>query len=249
MKCPQFISLYTAKSMKEYIRTFSGNQARFVRPHYNRSHGQTNPMPKLKTLDHVKKFINPKTLYPILNNIVYGWLKPKLEEIDEIRLSVWCRSYGMDASEKTIPVKFAPQTTKNVKHRLNASCNHICCDWGYHIGYTRLLEKGGESYEVMLVEQLANTIALNMSLVKKCDDFHIILSLDNASNSNIENVRNCIIQGICRHLAEYITNQYKYTNRYGVKFDFREFRLTVMYIQFSFISFHRIISHFMSSLS
>ena len=214
--------------MKEYIRNFQGRHSRFVRTKYNKLYNQDEPMSKLQALEHVKKFINSKTLYLVMNNIIYGWLKPKMDEIDQIRLSIWCPSYGMDASERTIPLKFGPQQTKNIKHRLNASCNHICCDWGYQIGYTRLLEKSGERYEVMLVEQLASIISMNMSLVQKCDDFHIKLSMDNASNSNIENVRNCIIEGLIRHLGlQYHSNGYIYINQYGVKFDLRKFRITV----------------------
>ena len=207
-------------------------------------------MSKLQAMKHVYKFVNTKTLYPVLNNIIYGWLKPKLDEIDQIRLSVWCSYYGMDASERTIPLKFGPQQKKNVKHRLDASCNHICCDWGYQIGYTRLLEKSGEGYEVMLVQQLASIVSFNMSLVKKCDDFDIKLSLDNASNSNVDNVRNCIIEGLIRNLEVEIKNQHLYINQYGIKFDFCTFRITVMFVfdhTLLFISStHCIISHLIS---
>ena len=202
----------------------NGNYSRKIRKQYNQLY--SNSMGKLQSLKIAEGFINKKTLYPVLNNIIYGWLKPKLDEIEKIRLSIWCPYYGMDASEKTIPLKFAPQQRQNIKLKMNASCNHICCEWGYHIGYTRLLEKAGERYEVMLVKQLAATISNNMSLVKKCDDFDIKLNLDNATNSNVDNVRNCIVQGIYHHLS-IPTMVYEYINPQKFKFDLREIRVTV----------------------
>ena len=219
---------YIAQSMKQFIRTFNGKYARVARKGYNKLFEDS--IQKSYTLDLVNKFINKRTLYPALNNIIYGWLKPKLDEVEKIRLSVWCSYYGMDASERTIPIKFGSQLQKT-KFRLNASCNHICCDWGYHLGYTRLLEKAGERYEVILVQQLANTISLNMPLVKKCPDFHIKLSLDNATNSNVDNVRNCIVQGIQSHL-QISSLACQYINNHGVIFDLRDFRITVEYIQY-----------------
>ena len=210
--------------MKQFINKFNGNYTRYAREGYNKLFSDT--IQKFEIANLVEKFINKKTLYSVLNNIIYGWLKPKLDEIEKIRLSIWCSYYGMDASERTIPIKFAPQQTSKTKIRLNASCNHICCDWGYHIGYTRLLEKAGERYEVILVQQLAYLISLNMSLVRKCTNFHIKLSLDNSTNSNIENVRNCIVQGIQNHL-QIPSSQYQYINYHRIKFDLRDFSITV----------------------
>lgn len=211
--------------MTKYIANFCGLYSRSTRKGYNELY---KPIP-LKTNESIRsevaKFLCKKTLYPALSNIAYGYIIPYLKQIDDIRLSIWIKYYGMDAAYSTIPLKFGPGV-KHCKLRLDASNNHICDDWGYHIWDTYLLEKSAESYDRVLVRQLAGCVSRNMQLVKKCDDFSVKLSLDTGTQTNIENVRNCLIEGIFKHL-HLSRNATSYINPNGVVFNLKDFRISV----------------------
>lgn len=210
--------------MADYLKLFTGLITISTRSEYNKWKGVS--LDKLDIYEEVSKYVNKSTLYPYLSNIVYGHIIPELEIIDDIRLSIWVQNYGMDAAESTIPLKFGPQGKGNAKFRLKASANHICDEWGYHLWYTRFLEKAAEKYEVILVDQLGSCIARNMQLVKKCNDFSIKLSMDTGTQGNVENIRNCLVQGMFKYLnLSPKTQQYKNTN--NVVFDLRKFRITV----------------------
>ena len=213
--------------MADYIRNFTGCFARTARKGYNDLFKPLTPLKTLQCREEVGKYVSRKTLNPILSNLVYGYIIPELKKIDDVRLSIWIKNYGMDAAESTIPLKFGPQGKSKNKYRLVASGNHICEDWGYHIWYTRFLEKAGERYEVMLVQQLGGCISRNMQLVKKCVDFSIKLSMDTGTQCNVDNIRNCLIESMYKYLPISPTST-SYTNDNSVVFDFKSFRITVM---------------------
>ena len=212
--------------MAQYIKYFVGLYSRPARKGYNQLFKPLQPKAKQECRDAVEKYVGKDTLYPALSNIVYGHIIPELDKIDDIRLSVWITNYGMDAAESTIPIKFGPQGKACDKYRLTASGNHICDDWGYRIWYTRFLEKAAERYDIMLVQQLAGCIARNMQLVKKCKDFSIKLSMDTGTQSNANNVRNCLMEGIYKHLQ--ISPSHTFYNNGKIISDLRQFRVTVM---------------------
>lgn len=211
--------------MQEFRKNFKLVYSRYARQQYNR----LNPNAikgKFELSDEADKYIQRDVLYKALNNIIYGHIEPELKKIDDIRLSVWINYYGMDAAESTIPLKFGPQGKGGIRRRLTASCNHICCDWGYTIWNIRLLEKAGEKYEIVLVQQLAGCIARNMQLVHECPDFSVKISLDIATQCNDENMRNCLIEGFYEQLP-IERNQKEYINPHGVVFYLPDFRISV----------------------
>ena len=210
--------------MKEYIKFYAGIFSREGRRGYNKLHPLASK-DIIQVREDVSKFMQPTPLYKALSTIIYGHLIPELNKIDDLRFSVWIKYYGMDAAESTIPLKFV-QISPKQKVRLNASCNHICDDWGYQIGNTRLLEKAGEGYDVILVQQLAFLIARNMKLCKSCNDFANSLNLDTGTESNVENIRNCLLEGIFKYL-ELSDDATHFKNDHGVIFKLDTFRISV----------------------
>lgn len=222
-----YTTLHSGNSMREYTRNITSNYATNAREGYNELFKPYPTKTYNDIIEEVSKFINQKTLYLILSNLVYGHVIPELKKIDDIRLQKWVSNYGVDSAESTIPVKFGPGQS-SVKFRLNASNNHITCGFGYQLWYTRCLEKGGEGYDIILRDQLGSCIARNMQLVDKCSDFSIKLNLDTATQCNIENVRNCLMEGICKSLK---ITQFEIDNGYcndnGCMFWLQDFRISV----------------------
>ena len=228
--------------MQEFIRSFATSAQRAARQEYVKLFGHKG---KIEIIQEAKGFLEPRTLYKCLSNIIYGHIWPELKKIDDIRLSVWIKFYGMDAAESTIPLKFGRMENQSTRRKIQASANHICCDWGYNCWYIRFLEKAGEKYEVVLVEHLASCIARNMQLCKKCPDFYIKLSIDTGSECNVDIVRNCLCEGISKILK--IKPDGFYRNQFGVEFSLKNFRISVKSFQsisFPFIAFHSLSLHF-----
>lgn len=219
--------------MSSYIRDFVTSWAAPARRLYNEMY-PNDTMSKFEAMRIIEPFLNDATLYGALNNYLLGWLKPKLAEIDDIRLSKWNKYYNIDASESTIPLKFGLQSNNNNKYRLNASDSHVACDWGYLLGYTRFLEKCGEGYDKIFVQQTSFIIAKNMRKVKDFDEFTLKFSLDTGTRANADNIRNCLIEGILSHLrcnqlqSEVLSDRF-FTNQYGVTFDLASLSITVKY--------------------
>lgn len=115
-------------SMQEYINSFITNYATHARKGYNALYRPCPMKTNIEIMEEIKRYIHHDTLYPILSNIVYGYIMPELEKIDDLRLSVWISYYGIDAAESTIPLKFGPMGKGSNKFRLHASNNHICDD-------------------------------------------------------------------------------------------------------------------------
>ena len=212
--------------MTDYIKDATGRYARTARKGYNELVQPLSPLTTFECRAKVQSYFGNGTLYPVLSNIVYGYIIPELEKIDDIRLSIWVKNYGMDAAVSTIPLKFGPIGRSGSRYRLDASGNHICDGWGYQLWYTRFLEKSGEKYEVMLVQQLGGCISRNMQLVKKCIDFAIKLSMDVGTQCNVDNIRNCLIEAMYKHLPISMDSTI-YKNKNGVIFDLKQFRITV----------------------
>ena len=187
---------------------------------------------KIQVVEHLKKYFNKKTLYKGINGILYGWLKGKLDEVDDFRLQYWNPFWNMDASFRTIPHKFGPQQGNNIKTELEATDSHLQDQYGYAIKYTRFLEKGGEKYEVLLVQQLADSISSNMRLCKFVEDFDFTQAIDigfntdTGSEANPDNIRNCIVQGIQQKL-NLNPDEYFYTNDHDITFDLRKLSIEV----------------------
>lgn len=220
--------IYIAQSMQEYIRNFKLSCSRIVRQGYNSLFPSRG---KFDFVDETSKYLQSPVLYKALSNIVYGHIIPELQKIDDIRLSIWISNYGLDAAESTIPLKFGPMQKDGkgagyIKPRLHASASHLCCDWGLVLREIRFLEKAGEKYDIVIVQQLAACIARNMQLVRECIDFAIHLNLDTGTECNVENIRNCIIEGIIRFLS-LSSDAKEWTNQFNVRFDFTQFRITV----------------------
>lgn len=221
--------------MQEFIRSFASGAQRAVRQSYVKLFGYKG---KIDIINEAKQYLQPRTLHKCLSNLIYGHIWPQLQRIDDIRLSVWIKYYGMDAAESTIPLKFGRMENKSTRRRLQASANHICDDWGYNCWSIRFLEKAGEKYEVVLVEHLAGCIARNMQMCRNCDDFYVKVSIDTGSECNDGNVRHCLIEGLYRKLP--ISPDGTYRNQYGVLFKLNEFRISVksfVFIQYSLSSF------------
>ena len=119
---------------------------------------------KLDFIREMKSLLNSKTLYKICNNIIYGWLKKEMDKVDTLRFQKWILYYNIDASARTIPHKFGPQSHNNMKKCIEATDSHIVdIKYGYSLWQTRMLEKGGESHQKTIVEQLGSCIAENMT--------------------------------------------------------------------------------------
>ena len=211
--------------MREYIKFYAGIFSRDGRRGWNKLQHRVVPKGIMQVREHVSKFMNSSALNKALLTIIYGHLLPELNKIDDLRFTAWIKYYGMDAAESTIPLKFV-QISRDKKVRLNASCNHICDDWGYQIGNTRLLEKAGEGYDVILVHHLAGCVARNMRLCKRCEDFSVSLNLDTGTETNVENIRNCLMEGIFKHLS-LSPHAKSFKNQHGVVFKLDEFRISV----------------------
>lgn len=172
--------------------------------------------------------------------MLLGWLKPKLDAVDRIRLEYWNEWYNMDASYRTIPHKFGPQQSNQIKNRLDASCQHLHCKYGYQINDTLLLAKGAESYEKTIVQHVGHTISDNMKLCKYIDtskydftkEINIGLNLDIGSECNVDNVRNCIVHGIRQGLGYDIVDddRHSFNNVHNIDFDLRKISVQVLYL-------------------
>ena len=165
--------------------------------------------------------------------LVYGWLKPELDKVDCIRWTKWIQYYNIDASARTIPHKFGPQAHNKSKTKLEATDSHIMDKYGYLLHYTRFLEKGGESYQKIFVEQVGSCIANNMIYIEeKPDGLHAKFSMDMGTEANADNVRNCIVQGVQR-LFEVNNIQMDdlqnsvYTNHNGIQTNLANLQVTV----------------------
>ena len=192
--------------------------------HAHRS--QNEEVMKFQMIKELKTFFSRITLYDSMSSLVLGWLKPRLDYVDDIRLSIWNKCYNMDASARTIPHKFAPKNADNSTAKLNATDSHCIESYGYLIGYTRYLEKGGEKYNVVIRDQLCQRICRNMQLVKDYDEFDIRLSIDTGTEANVDNIRNCLVEGFSKWLPIESTDT-TYTNQHNVKFDFKDLKIIV----------------------
>ena len=130
--------------------------------------------------------------------------------------------------QQTIPHKLGKQSHNNIKYVLDATDSHMMDKYGYLIGDTRFLERGGEGYRKIIVEQMGHYCGLNMMHLrdKHQNGLHIKLSLDTGTEANPENIRNCIVEGIQQKLKMY-PNETEYINQHGIKTDIKELQVTV----------------------
>ena len=200
-------------------------------------------MLKLDFVKEIKSWFNTSTIYKGVIGLAYGWLKPELEKVDRIRWTKWIKYYNIDASARTIPHKFGPQESNNIKYKLEATDSHIMDKYGYLLHYTRFLEKGGESYQKILVEQMGSCIANNMIYVEESPEgLHIKMSMDMGTEANPDNVRNCIVEGIQTTFEEKNIQmddlqKSKYTNDNGIETNLADLQLTVKYLCCIYIVF------------
>jgi len=146
-------------------------------------------------------FTTNKTMYAILNHIIYGYLIPQLDEVDKIRYRKQIKYFALDACESDIPHKLGPQKWNNKKVILNASTNRIIDDYGFQLGNAKFLEKSGESFHKIYGLQLAKVIADNMRHAQKHNGIlEINLSTDMGTEHNPNNIRNILLAGIKRNL-------------------------------------------------
>lgn len=221
------ILIYTAQSLTQYVKSYITGMAGATRKLYNANVAASEHKSKLEINRLLSKLINKVTLYGGINQIILGWLKPELDKIERKRLRKWNYYYNIDASERTIPHKFARQPNDSNHYRLNASDSHIADGWGLLLGYIRFLEKSGESYEVIFVQQMSSIIGTNMEECEECKDFGVHISLDIGTKVNTDNIRNCLIEGM-RNYLQLQSHEYQYENEQGVEFDLRSFNVTVL---------------------
>ena len=216
------------QSPKQWIKNTALNYSTTILRHFDRVYPNEQKPLKVEVVKNVTKMFYYKTIYTSINNIVYGWLKRKLDIIDELRCRRWIKYYMIDASAQTIPHKLGKQGGNNIKYVLDATDSHMCDKYGYLIGDTRFLERGGESYKKIIVEQLGHHVALNIRQLKHQhqNGLHIKLSLDTGTEVNPDNIRNCIVQGIHNKL-NMAPHQSVYINVNCIKTDLSKLQVTV----------------------
>lgn len=144
----------------------------------------------------IRKFWSNKTLYQILNGIIYGWLLPKLHELDRIRYKRQIRYFNMDACEGDIPHKLGPGSgTRTIV--LNASTNRVADDYGLWLDDTMMLEKAGEGYRKLYQRQFSKIMANNMKYAEDSNgELQCSINTDMATEANVDNIRNSILYGL-----------------------------------------------------
>ena len=178
--------------------------------------------------DKMMLILSKDTLRLILFQYVYGHLRVKLDELDKIRLSVSNKYYAFDACESDIKNKMGIKSGRR-EVKLDISTFRVCgylCNW---IGDIKWLPKCGESYNRIFQEHLGgNIIARNMLHSKDIGEImNPFIASDVGSESNPENVRLAIVNGIMdKH--EMKLDEYEYISpETNNKFDLRDFRLNV----------------------
>lgn len=174
-------------------------------------------------------FFCNKTLYSILSQYVFGVLIPGLSEVDDIRYRYkLCKYYTMDACESDIRHKWGigEGTTKN---QLNASSNRIGDEYNMTFGSAKLLEKCGESYKKTYDQQMGGSIiARNMRLCENSDgNIHLVLSTDVATESNPDNVRDAICNGIKQELGVKLHEDVWYNPQTDIEYRFDTMNVNV----------------------
>ena len=226
---------YTAVSLPTFIRSLTQNHVIGVQKAFSQSIAYNNdPKPlKVDFIRKIRSWFTSKTIHKGLIGLAYGWLKPESQKVDEIRWTKWIQYYNIDASARTIPHKFGPQKSNNVKFKLEATDSHIMDKYGYLLHYTRFLERGGESYQRILVEQMGSCVANNMIFVEQSPQgLHIKMSMDMGTEANPDNVRNCIVQGIQTTFRQNniemddLRNS-RYTNHHGIETNLADLQVTV----------------------
>lgn len=171
---------------------------KFIHESYQKPYDQISTH---KLEEMFESFTTNKTLYKYLNHIIYGFLIPQLDKVDEIRYRKQIRFFALDACESDIPHKLGPQEYNNKKIVLDASTNRVVCDYGFQLGPTKFLEKSGESFQKIYALQLAKIIVDNMRYARHHDGImQINLSTDMGTEHNPNNIRNILLSGIKRRL-------------------------------------------------
>ncbi len=118
------------------------------------------------------------------------------------------------------------------KAKINATELHINTYEGFQVGPTRLLENGGETYEKW-IDTLATIIVHNMqSALQDCYNstewpFHHVLNIDRGTQTNPDNIRNCIVYMVKTKL-DLSQNAVQWRNeKTGHIYDFRDYYVIV----------------------
>ena len=178
----------------------------------------------------ITSYTSNKTMFAILNHIIYGYLIPQLDEVDKIRYRKQIKYFALDACESDIPHKLGPQKYNNKKVILNASTNRIIDDYGFQLGPAKFLEKSGESFKKIYGLQLAIVIADNMRYAQKHDGkIEINLSTDMGTEHNPNNIRNILLAGIKRNVEVSPKSKSWFNKKTKIRYYFNTLYLNVKF--------------------
>ena len=214
--------------MQQWIRETTASYTNYFR-HILHERGDNRiytDFTQIKVSKAVKKFYQVKTLHPILNQFVYGFLIPQLNELDRIRKEYPICMISMDACEGDIPHILGPGG-KGRKNVLDVSTLRSTDKHGIPIGNVTWLEKCGESYKKTYYKHVGRNLAENIMLTKsKGNILSPIFSTDMGTESNPDNVRLAIVAGAKDYL-NMGPDQSCITNSNQIQFDFRDYNINV----------------------
>lgn len=194
---------------------------------------------QIKVYEAVQKLLHISTLHPILNQFAYGYLIPKLKELDQIRKEYPIGVTSMDAMEKGIPHKLGPGG-KGRKNVIYLSEFRTMDEFALPVGPVTWLEKAGESYKKTYFKHVGRNMAENMMYSKtKGNILSPIFSTDMGTESNPDKVRLAVIAGA----KDYLNMGFEdavYTSPNQIQFDFRHYKLNVCLCTLYFPIFYHI---------
>ena len=214
--------------MQQWIRQIAGTYTDYFR-HRLQEKGDNriyDDFTSIKVFEAVQGFYKRWTLHPILNQVCYGYLIPKLREFDRIRKEYPIEYISMDACEKDIPHKLGPggRGRKNV---LEISTLRSADKFAIPIGPVTWLEKCGESYKKTYFKHVGRNMAENMMLSSvKGNILSPIISTDMGTESNPDNVRLALVAG-AKHYLDMDFEEATFTSSKGNEFDFRDCHINV----------------------
>ena len=183
---------------------------------------------ELKCAKLFDSILGRNTMQGILLQYIYGHLRGKLKELDNIRYEEPSGFYSFDASESDIPNKLGKQIERR-KNRINCSTMRVVDKYCIWLSGIKWLAKGGESYVRTFQEQLGGVIIAENMLRSKTNGniLNPVIATDVATESNADNVRLAIVTGVMNtHQLAIDEPVWKSPMTKNV-FDLRDFRLNV----------------------
>ena len=182
----------------------------------------------------LEKWFNIQYIREIVNQLSLGYLRHGNQKFDEeIYKTTWIGEFYVDASHRT--QKHIVNTDLGGGGRkiyIKATESRVIIPQSFMLDDTYLLERGAERHKVIFGDQLSTCVAKNMYLIQTNPErFYVHAQNDRATQNNVFNVRNIIIEGIRQKLTLFDSNtkiaynphQVEYINPHGIIFRFDEF--------------------------